>query len=75
MTTDITSESGSTGVQSEFVVQEFETTVTDEDRNEIIETIVDAISNLREQTAFVLDDFHRMQNPRVMNEAYYEELA
>jgi hypothetical protein len=26
----------------------------------------------REQTAFVLDDFHRVQNPRVMDEDYFE---
>ena len=26
----------------------------------------------REQTAFVLDDFHRVQNPRVMNEDYFD---
>jgi type I restriction-modification system DNA methylase subunit len=26
----------------------------------------------REQTAFVLDDFHRVQNPRMMNENYFE---
>ena len=26
----------------------------------------------REQTAFVLDDFHRVQNPRLMDEAYFE---
>jgi len=28
----------------------------------------------REQTAFVLDDFHRVQNPRVMDEAYFESV-
>jgi hypothetical protein len=26
----------------------------------------------REQTAFVLDDFHRVQNPRLMDEEYFE---
>ena len=26
----------------------------------------------REQTAFVLDDFHRVQNPRVMDEDYFD---
>lgn len=26
----------------------------------------------REQTVFVLDDFHRVQNPRVMDEDYFE---
>jgi hypothetical protein len=26
----------------------------------------------REQTAFVLDDFHQVQNPRLMNDAYFE---
>jgi len=28
----------------------------------------------REQTAFVLDDFHRVQNPRMMDEAYFESV-
>lgn len=28
----------------------------------------------REQTAFVLDDFHRVQNPRRMTEAYFEKV-
>jgi hypothetical protein len=26
----------------------------------------------REETKFVLDDFHRVQNPRVMDEAYFD---
>jgi hypothetical protein len=26
----------------------------------------------REETEFVLDDFHRVQNPRVMDDAYFE---
>lgn len=26
----------------------------------------------REQTAFVLDDFHRVQNPRIMDEDYFD---
>lgn len=26
----------------------------------------------RQQTAFVLDNFHRVQNPRVMDEAYFD---
>lgn len=26
----------------------------------------------RDQTAFVLDDFHRVQNPRLMDEAYFK---
>jgi hypothetical protein len=26
----------------------------------------------REQTAFVLDDFHQVQNPRLMNDAYFD---
>ncbi len=26
----------------------------------------------REDTAFVLDDFHRVENPRLMDEAYFE---
>ena len=28
----------------------------------------------REQTAYVLDDFHRVQNPRLMNEEYFESV-
>ena len=28
----------------------------------------------REQTAFVLDDFHRVQNPRIMDEDYFEKV-
>ncbi|PHQ39905.1 hypothetical protein DJ69_03695 [Halorubrum persicum] len=28
----------------------------------------------REQTAFVLEDFHRVQNPRLMNEDYFESV-
>jgi len=28
----------------------------------------------REQSAFVLDDFHQVQNPRVMDEAYFEKV-
>ena len=26
----------------------------------------------REQTAFVLDDFHQVQNPRLMDDEYFE---
>lgn len=26
----------------------------------------------REETEFVLDDFHRVQNPRVMDDEYFE---
>jgi len=26
----------------------------------------------REQTAFVLDDFHQVQNPRLMDDDYFE---
>jgi len=26
----------------------------------------------RDQTAFVLDDFHRVQSPRIMDEAYFD---
>jgi ATP/maltotriose-dependent transcriptional regulator MalT len=26
----------------------------------------------RDQTAFVLDDFHRVRDPRIMDEAYFE---
>jgi hypothetical protein len=28
----------------------------------------------REQTKFVLDDFHRVQSPRVISEAYFESV-
>ena len=29
----------------------------------------------REQTAFVLEDFHRVQNPRVMDEDYFDSVS
>ena len=51
MTADTTSASGSTVAQTEFVTREFETSVTDEDRERVIEAIATAVSNLREQIA------------------------
>lgn len=27
---------------------------------------------VREQTAFVIDDFHRVQNPRLMDDDYFD---
>ena len=50
---------------------------TDEDERREVQAEVDAASFHaygldREQTAFVLDDFHRVRSPRVMDEAYFE---
>lgn len=50
---------------------------TDEDERREIQAEIDAAAFHaygldREQTAFVLDDFHRVQNPRIMDEAYFD---
>lgn len=49
MTADTTSESGSAVAQTEFITREFDTTVTDDDRNRVAEAVVTAVSNLRVQ--------------------------
>lgn len=57
---------------TEFIEEAFETAVDEGSKERLLRTIDDAASALREQTAFVLDDFHRVQNPRVMDEDYFE---
>jgi len=49
MTADTTSESGAAVAQTEFVTHEFETTITDDDRDQVAEAVVTAVSNLRVQ--------------------------
>lgn len=50
---------------------------TDMDERREIQAELDAAASHaydldREQTSFVLDDFHRVQNPRLMDEDYFE---
>lgn len=50
MTADTASESEPTATQTKFVAREFETSVTDDDRERVTEVIVTAVSDLREQS-------------------------
>ena len=54
MSSETTSEGGVAVTQAEFVAREFQTTVTDSDREWIVEAVETAISNLRNQ----IDDDH-----------------